>query len=215
MKTLLNKEMKLTASPLSFLFIAFAVMTFIPGYPILLAGFFVCFGIFHSFQAGREAGDILYTAMLPVEKADVVRAKFAFTVSIQLVAFTVTALFTVLRMTLLSQAGVYLQNALMNANLAYLGYILLVYAAFNTLFVQRFFKTAYAIGIPFLLFGIACFLLIGITETLHFLPHCGGLNRAGFEKIQLIPFFFGAAVYPLSTLLAQKKSVAAFEKLDL
>ena len=215
MKALLYKEMKLTASPLSFLFIAFSLMTFIPGYPILLAGFFVCFGIFQSFQAGREAGDILYTAMLPVEKADVVRAKFAFTVAIQMIAFLAAAVFTALRMTLLKNAEVYLQNALMNANLAYLGYILLLYAAFNTLFVRRFFKTAYAIGIPFLLFGIAAFLLIGVTETLHFLPHCGGLNATGFEQIQLLPLLLGAAVYLLSTLLAQKQSIAAFEKLDL
>ena len=75
---LLRKEIKLAASPLSYLFIGFGLMAFIPGYPILVGSFFVCLGLFQSFQAAREANDILYTVLLPVAKGDVVRAKYAF-----------------------------------------------------------------------------------------------------------------------------------------
>ena len=45
-RNLLSKEIKLAASPLAWLFISFSLMAFIPGYPILVAAFFICFGIF-------------------------------------------------------------------------------------------------------------------------------------------------------------------------
>ena len=50
MRNILKKEMKLSASPLAFIFIAFGLMFFIPGYPILCSAFFVTLGLFHSFQ---------------------------------------------------------------------------------------------------------------------------------------------------------------------
>ena len=46
MYKLLRKELKLSASPLSYLFIAFGLMTLLPGYPILVGAFFISFGIF-------------------------------------------------------------------------------------------------------------------------------------------------------------------------
>ena len=50
MKSLLMKEFKLAASPLAYIFLAGALMTLLPGYPILMGAFFICFGVFHSFQ---------------------------------------------------------------------------------------------------------------------------------------------------------------------
>ena len=50
MKNLLIKEVRLAASPLAFFFLAAAFMTMLPGYPILMGAFFICMGIFHSFQ---------------------------------------------------------------------------------------------------------------------------------------------------------------------
>ena len=77
MKNLLYKEFFLATPPLTFLFLGFTAMTFLPGYPILCGAFFVCFGIFQSYQIGREDHDILYTVLLPVKKTDAVRAKYA------------------------------------------------------------------------------------------------------------------------------------------
>lgn len=39
MKRLLHKELRLTAAPVTYYFLAFALMTLIPGYPILVGGF--------------------------------------------------------------------------------------------------------------------------------------------------------------------------------
>ena len=65
MRDLLFKELKLSASPITWLFILFGAMFMIPGYPVLCGAFFVTLGIFYSFQAARESNDILYSALLP------------------------------------------------------------------------------------------------------------------------------------------------------
>ena len=115
MKPLLKKELFLAASPLSYIFLAASFMTMLPGYPILVGAFFICFGIFHSFQATRETNDTLFTVLLPVRKRDIVAAKFAFTCLIQMTGFAVCCVLTAIRMTALSDSAPYVENALMNA----------------------------------------------------------------------------------------------------
>ena len=215
MKTLLKKELTLAASPLSYIFIAFAIMALIPNYPILVGGFFVCLGIFQSFMAAREAGDTLYTAMLPVKKTDVVKARFAFTTFIELVSFAAMAALTALRMTVLADADVYTANALMNANLAYLGWELVVFALFNALFVCSFYKTAYKLGWPFVWFGVVSFLVIAAAEVLHHIPGFEGLNSTRYDVKQLPVLIAGAAIYGAVTFISERVSEKRFDRVDL
>ena len=153
MKNLLTKELRLFASILSYLFLAFAFMTLIPGYPILLGSFFVCLGIFQSFQTVRENNDVLYTVLLPVEKADAVRAKYIFVCFIEILAWLLMAVLTALRMTVLSGAGPYVSNPLMDANLVYLAWAAVVFALFCTVrgvhFKIHIYRVRYHITPPF------------------------------------------------------------------
>ncbi len=217
MKNLLKKELKLTASPLSFCFIAFGLMALIPNYPILVGAFFVSFGIFHTFQSARENSDILYSALLPVKKSDVVKSKFIFCVFIELCGFAVMLIASLVRMTLLKDAVPYANGALMNANFVFLGFALAVFAAFNLIFVRGFFKTGYYFAKPFILFIVVAFLIIGVAETLHHIPYFAALNSAGFENLplQLIILLCGAIIYILITLLSLKLSEKSFSKIDL
>ena len=217
MKPLLNKELKLAASPLSYIFLAGAFMTMLPGYPILMGAFFVNFGIFHSFQATRETNDVLYSVLLPVKKTDVVAAKYAFTCLIQLLGFTLAAGLTALRMTALSGAAPYETNALMNATPLFLAFMLLVDLAFNVLFVGGFFKTGYKIGMPFLFFGIVTLLLVSAGEALHFFPSLAFLNVPAGERLGLQFALLGAAavLYAAGTFLACRLAQRRFERIDL
>jgi AbrB family looped-hinge helix DNA binding protein len=54
---------------------------------------FCTLGIYQSFQSAREANDILYSALLPVAKHDVVKGKYQFVMTVELCGF---ALITVL-----------------------------------------------------------------------------------------------------------------------
>ncbi|MBR4473576.1 MAG: ABC-2 transporter permease [Oscillospiraceae bacterium] len=217
MNALLNKEMRLSASILSYLFIGFGLMTLLPGYPILCGVFFVTLGLFQSFQSAREANDIVFSALLPVAKHDVVKGKYQFSMLIELSAFLLMALITLLRMTVLADSSVYLQNALMNANPFFLGVALLIFGLFNAVFIGGFFKTAYNFGKPFVSYIIVCFLTICAAEALHHVPGLQALNAFGFDHfaLQMLLLLGGALLYAALTWLSYKKACENFEKIDL
>lgn len=217
MRSLLKKEMKLAASPLSYFFIIFGLMAFLPGYPILVGAFFVCLGLFQSFQRLREANDITYTSLLPVAKGDIVKAKYLFCMMIELCYFVITAGPVLIRMTVLADAAVYRNNALMNANLVYLGYVLLILGLFNCLFIGGFFKTAYQFGKPFIAFIVVAFFVVGVGETLFHFPALSALNAFGFThlELQISILLFGVIVYILLTVVSMRHAIKSFEKLDL
>ena len=214
---LLKKELRLSTLLLTWLFIGFAFMTLLPGYPILCGVFFITLGIYQSFQSAREANDIVYSVLLPVAKRDVVKGKYRFVILIELLSFILMAALTILRMTLLKDAVIYRQNALMNANPFYLAMVLLLFGLFNVIFVGGFWKTAYKIGKPYVIYIATAFLLIGAAETLHHVPGLEMLNAFGFDHIflQLSLLLCGALLYAGLTYLSCQKSCADFEKLDL
>ena len=217
MRNIMLKEIKLSASPLAYLFILFGLMFLIPGYPILCGAFFVTLGLFHSFQAAREANDIVFSALLPIAKKDVVKGKFAFVCFIEGCAMVLLTITVCLRMTLLSEATVYLNNALMNANFFALGAALFIFGLFNRIFVCGFFRTAYKLGRPFITYIITAFFMIIVFEALHHIPGFEKLNAFGTDHIslQLIILFSGMIIYLFITLFAYRKASNYFEHIDL
>lgn len=216
LKKLLYKEAKLAANPLSFIFIAFAGMTMIPGYPILCGAFFICLGIFYTYQQLRENDDITYTVLLPVRKRDTVTAKFLFAVIIEAAGYLLFTLLTVVRLVFLAGAEAYTKNPMMNANAAFLGYTAMIFAAYNLFFIGGFFRTSYKIGKPFLAYSAVTFAIILIAEALHHIPGLEMLNAtAGTNAPQLVILIAGVILYAAGTLCSYAASVKRFEKTDL
>lgn len=217
MRNILIKEFKLSTSPLSFLFILFGLMFFLPGYPILCGAFFVTLGIFQSFRNARETNDILFSALLPIAKRDVVKGKFLFVCFIEFCSLILMGIAVGIRMTLLSEASVYRSNALMNANLFALGLAFVIFGLFNTVFVGGFFKTAYKFGRPFITYIILSFVGLGIGEALHYFPGLEALNAFGAEYLllQCLLLLSGIAVFLLLTFTAYRSSCKSFEAVDL
>lgn len=217
MRNILRKEMRLSASILSYLFILFGLMFLLPGYPVLCGAFFVSLGIFQSFQTAREANDIVFSALLPVAKRDIVKGKYLFACLIEGCAFLLMAASVALRMTVFSQSIVYRSNALMNANFFALGMACVIFGLFNWIFVGGFFKTAYKFARPFVTFIIVCFLVIFASEALHHIPGLGKLNAFGTDEIvlQLIMISAGILVFLLTTVLSCRRACREFERIDL
>lgn len=217
MRDIMLKEIKLSASPLAFLFIAFGLMFFIPGYPILCGVFFVTLGLFHSFQAAREANDIVFSALLPIAKNDVVKGKYLFVCFIEACALALMIITTVIRMTALADAPLYRANALMNANLFALGMALFLFGLFNWIFVGGFFKTAYKQGRPFVTYIIIAFLTISAAEALHHFSGLEQLNAFGTEHfgLQIVMLSAGLLAFILITFLSYKRACRDFERIDL
>lgn len=217
MRKLLYKEVKLASSPLTFWFILSGLLTLVPGYPILVGTFFLTLGIFYSFQTARESSDTLYSALLPIAKADVVRSKFLFVMAVEGAGFLVSAVCVLLRMTVFRDAPAYTGNALMNANPLFLGFSLLIMGLFNLVFIRGYYKTAYRFAKPFVIYAIVCFLVIAAAESLHFFPGMEAVNAFGFAhpEVQWPAFAGGIVLYAILTRLAVKASIRSFEKIDL
>ena len=217
MRNILLKELKLSSSPLAFLFIAFGLMFLLPGYPILCGAFFSTLGLFQSFQTAREANDIVFSALLPIAKKDVVKGRFLFVCFIEACTLLLMLLSVILRGTVLLDALPYRSNALMNANCFALGAALFLFGLFNLIFVSGFFKTAYRIGRPFVVYIIAAFLSIFVFEALHHVPGLAALNAFGTEHLglQLAALAAGLVCCGLLTALAFAKACRSFEKIDL
>ena len=216
MRKLLRKEMRLAASPLSYLFTAFGLMFLVPGYPILCGAFFVTLGLFQSFQAAREANDIVFSALLPVAKKDVVKGKYLFVCLIEACGLILMTASVLLRMTVFSGSAVYRSNALMNANFFALAAACVIFGLFNLIFVGGFFKTAYKLS-PFINYIIAAFLTIVAAEAVHHIPGLEALNAFGFDcfPLQISMLLGGFAIYILLTGVSYKTACARFEKIDL
>jgi len=217
MRNIFSKEVKLSASILSFLFISFGLMFFIPGYPVLCGVFFVTLGIFQSFQNARETNDILFSALLPIAKKDVVKGKYVFVCFIELCALLLMLGAVIIRMTALANSVVYRNNALMNANLFALGIAFLIFGLFNAIFLCGFFKTAYKFGKPFVTYIIVCFLALTIAEALHHFPGLEWLNAFGTEYMmrQFVLLLAGIIAYLTLTFVSYRRSCRSFEKIDL
>lgn len=217
MRNILRKEMRLSASVLSYCFIAFGLMFFLPGYPVLCGAFFVTLGIFQSYQNAREANDLVFSALLPIAKTDVVKGKYLFTCFIELCSFCLMVLATLVRMFAMSGSEVYRTNALMNANGFALGVALLIFGLFNWIFVGGFFKTAYKIGQPFVVHIIVCFSIILVAEAAHHIPGLEALNAFGTAHLglQLGLLAAGAAAYAALTWFSYQRACYCFERIDL
>ena len=216
MNALLNKEIRLSASVLSYIFIISGVLTLVPGYPILCGAFFVTLGLFHSFQNSREANDIVFSALLPVAKHDVVKGKFMFSLMIEMAAFLLMVILTVIRMTVFADSDVYHDNALMNANLFFLGMTLVIFGLFNLIFIGGFFRTAYKLS-SFFPYIIACFVMVTIAEALHYIPGFEAVNAFGFDDLalQACLLLAGVMIFIVLTFVSYKKSCKDFENIDL
>ncbi len=217
MRNILRKEMCLSASILSYLFIVFGLMFLLPGYPILCGAFFVSLGLFQSFQTAREANDIVFSALLPVAKSDVVKGKYLFVCLIEGCAWSLMVISVILRMTVFSGSPIYRANALMNANFFALGMACVIFGLFNRIFVGGFFKTAYKFGPPFVKFIIMTFLVIFVAEGLHHIPGLDLLNAFGTDHMaaQLVLLMAGILIFLLLTFLSCRKACEDFEKIDL
>lgn len=217
MKYILKKEMRLSASILSYLFIFFGLMFFLPGYPIICSVLFVSLGIFQSFQNARETNDIVFSVLLPIRKIDVVKGKFIFSCFIELCSIILMTIATLIRMTALKDVKVYQDNALMNANLFALGIALFAFGIFNLVFICGFFKTSYKLGKPFITYFICAFVIIEISESLHHIPNLESLNAFGADHftLQLTLLGVGALLYILLTALSYHRACLYFENVDL
>jgi hypothetical protein len=103
------------------------------------------------------------------------------------------------------------------ANVAFYGFGLMIYAIFNMIFLTEFFKTAYKVGKAFLLAVIPVTLAVVIMEVFVYFPGFDWLDSTQPTTMlrQLPILAAGIIVYIVGMLVAYRVSAKRFEWVDL
>lgn len=215
LKNLLRKEFVLAAHPTIYIFLLFDLMLLIPSYPYYVAFIYTCLAIFLIFLAGRENKDIFYTACLPIRKRDAVKARCLMITLIEMVQIVVAVPVAALGIHINPKGNM----AGIESNVAFFGFVFIMYALFNAIFIPIFYKTAYQMGKAFVCSGIAVLVYIAVVEVIVQVIAPLKVNvdtsRPDMMVRQIPILFAGIIIYAISMLLTYKKAAENFEKVNL
>lgn len=215
MKNLLQKELRLALHPTNIIFLSLSAMLLIPNYPYLITFFYTALGLFFLCLNGRENHDIEYSLTLPVRKREIVAARIAFAVAIEVLQLLLAAGFALLHNRLMPAA-----NAVgMDANVAFFGFALLLLGLYNLLFFAQYYANPAKVGKAFVVASTVVMVYILAVETLtHVVPFFRDvLDTPDPQHMlpKLVVLGVGTVAYAVFTLLALRVSAARFEALDL
>lgn len=213
MKSLLFKEIMLSVHPTSIVFVLLGCLVLVPAYPYSVIFMFGCLAPYITFLNGRETNDAWYTALLPVTKQEMVRAKCMLTVFFQLIQMFISIPFMLLR-----NAIALPNNPVgLDATLAWYGLGLIIYATFDLIFLPAFYKSGYKVGKSFILASIPMLILIVAAESSAHIPQLAWMDSYKPEHLlmQLPILLAGIVYYVVFLMLSYKLSVRRFERVDL
>lgn len=215
MKDLVYKELVLVNHPAFFIFTLLSAMILIPAYPYFIAFFYICLAVFQIFQLARENKDLLFTAMLPIGKKEIVKARCYLVVIIQMAQIALGVIFAIIRYYLIKVPN----EVGMEANTAFFGFVLIMFAIFNTIFINGFYKTAYKIGMPFVWASLAIGIYIIVVEvSVQMIPTLKEIWDT--VDIKMLPMQIpvlaaGVVIYVLSMVAVYRNSSRKLEKVDI
>jgi hypothetical protein len=217
MKELLFKEFKLAIHPTTFMFLAVGLLLLIPGYIYYAAFIYTCLSVFFLFLSARENKDTFFTVSLPVRKRDTVKARCLFVAIIELAHTLLAVPFAIIGSRINPNPGG--NPAGIEANLAFFGLVLIMYALFNFIFLTEFYKTTVKMGVPLVLAGIALGIYVTVVEVaVQMIPtlktHLDTSDPA-MMPYQLPVLILGILIFTLSLWWTYRTSASNFEKVDL
>ena len=218
MKALLRKDALLCLHPTCWLFLGLTAMLLIPSYPFYVVFFYATLGVFFMFLSGRENGDLLFSALLPVSKAQTVRARVLTLVWLEGLYLLAAVPMVLLRVALFGLEGA-ANAAGTDPGVAFFGLGAVQLGLFNLVFLPTFYKTGQKVGLAFALAAGAELVYILLAEGSMFLvPWCRDvLDTLAPEKqaAQVPVLLAGLALFALLTLLAEQLAEARYRHVDL
>jgi hypothetical protein len=215
MKNLLYKEFRLAVPKTVFIFPLLCVLLLIPNWPYFLAMGYVFLAYIFIFAESKANQDIPFTVSLPIQKRDTVRARFYTVAAIELLQIILAIPFAIVRSMINHKSNM----GGMDANIAFFGFVFVMFAIFNAVFLPMFYKTGYKFTTPWLLaIGAATVYASGIELAVHFVPFLKiNFDTPGANHLisQLTLLIAGIGIFALITALACQKAAKNFEKVDL
>jgi len=210
---LLYKEVRLAAHPNLFIFTLMGPLVLIPGYPYTMVFIFGLIGNFINLMYTRENNDIYYSALLPLKRSEIVLGKWLVLLVSQLLTIVVSIPFAFLRLQLVSRPN----PVGIEANIAFYGFGLMIFACFNLIFLTSYFQTVYKVGTSFLKGLIPATFVAIVVEVLTHFPTLSWLDAVTFDgQIKQLPILAaGILIYSIAMWRAYKISVRRFSQVNL
>ena len=211
MKSLLYKEFHLVIHPLFYLVLLFGALLLIPEWVYFVAVMYFFFiTLPNIFTTSKAQNDIGFSAMLPVRRQDIVKARMASVIILEVLQILLTAVFAAINLAIYPNG-----NSLLDTNVTFIGCVFIIYAIFNVIFFPMFYKTAYKIGVPVIVATIAVVLLAtGIEFLIVLVPALKVLDGRNF-LVQLPVLAGGIVIFVLLNMAAFRISSKRFDRIDL
>jgi len=213
MKELLYKEFKLAITPAFYIVLLCAVLILIPSWIYFIAMSYIFFIIIPNvFLLANSNNDTFFSILMPVKKSDLVKSRLISVIMLEILNIAIAIPFAIINFSL------YKNNFFMDPNIAFFGFVLIMYAIFNLTFFPGYYKTGYKIAFPIIRAIIFTVLFAFLIETTMLVfPDIKLLfgNRNGNIMWQLSILIVGVILFVLFNIIAFKLSAKRFEKLDL
>lgn len=188
MYNLLIKELKLGVNPMFYIlpFLTGALML-IPAWLYFLVLLYFCWITIPNMFAGyKTQNDLIFTMMMPVAKKDIVKAKVAVVVILELLHIVTAVIFGLISVRLYPNLTYYF----FGPTPGFWGLCFIMLAIFNLIFMSMYYKTAYK-------YGAAA--TASITVAMLF---AGGAEWLGIQNAFVFDLFKGAGADHTATQLS-------------
>lgn len=217
MYNLVMKDIKLGVHPMFFVlpFLTGALML-IPGWLYLLVILYFCWLTMPNMFSGfRTQNDLMFTAMMPVTKKDMVKARTAIIVILELMHMVIAMIFGGVTLHLFPNLTYYF----FEPHMGFWGLCFAMLAIYNLFFIPMFYKTAYKHGkasfasiTAAMIFAIAAQWLGIQNSFVRDLFNGSGADNAGLQISILIA---GIVLFIAFTLIAYRIAVKRFLKVEI
>ena len=217
MYNLLLKELKLGVNPFFYVmpFLTGALML-IPGWLYFVVILYFCFiTVPNMSERYKTQNDLLLSMTLPVTKKDIVKAKVAVIVILELLHISTAVIYGVIN-THLYPNFIYFNYG---PTIGFWGLCFVMLAIFNIIFISMYYKTAYAYGAATIAGIVGAMIFAAGAEWLGIInPFIFNLfkgSSADNIAIQLTILMIGISIFLIFTYIASKIAEKRFKKVEI
>ncbi|MCQ2796824.1 MAG: ABC-2 transporter permease [Bacilli bacterium] len=187
MKSLLYKEFRLAMHPVCYVFtLLFPLMVLIPNYPLFVGTLYIVpmFSVlFLGANKGKQSNDLFYSALLPIRKSDIVKARMLTVIIVEAVTLLLVAAFYPLKLLIMQSANIPSPFAL-DGIVSNFAFVVVGYLIVNAIFFLMFYKKGRSVLAPTLIstFTYVIYIMVFTTVLSAVDPTSGAPLIPGFYQ---------------------------------
>ncbi|WEG12360.1 ABC-2 transporter permease [Pullulanibacillus sp. KACC 23026] len=217
MFNLVMKDIKLGVNPMFFVFpFLTGALMLVPGWIYFIVPLYFCWiTVPNMFGGFKTQNDLIFTTIMPVDKKDIVRARVAVIVILELLHIVIAMIYGMITIRLYPKMIYYF----FAPHMGFWGLCFVMLAIFNVIFISMYYKTAYkhgqattvAVIVAMLFAGFAQWLGIQNSRVADVFNGSGAHNVALQASILII----GIVIFIAFTLLAYRIAYKRFLQVEI